>query len=313
MMWKPVIISGGLGLAASIAYLGGAPVVTPAIDSVLEGTGLSSPDKLGWLDDKPLTDADRVRIAEIAGNSFNDGGYRIGPPPGHMAVIQNIMAGHASDISRRDIELLRQDRRRAEAAYPDVDRDKLLRGVWLQISLDARIPDDWNTSGNGDGTMVDGKWYLDGGMYTAVVRPEYPDRAPAEATKAYFAERKAKETALKLARTEYSLSWGGTDGSLLIDCKDGMCKVEQADEWATQGKRYTFPFVAAEWIDDPGGMDEIKKLPSFAQAKVEDIVVHPTGVMNGPPITDGDPNNVPFHQGMTLMPGQSTTVQVPIR
>jgi hypothetical protein len=46
--------------------------------------------------------------------------------------------------------------------------------------MSAQSPEDWNTSGNGDATGgPDGKFYVDGGMYVSMVRPEYPKRADA--------------------------------------------------------------------------------------------------------------------------------------
>lgn len=264
-------------------------------------------DELGWLDDQEFTAADRARVSEITGSGIADG------QNGHLVTIRRIQAGNRSNIQRRDIELLRQDRRRATAAYPDISQDTLFQSVWLQIDLDAKIPMEWNTSHNGDGTKgKDGKWYMDGGMYTAFTSPKYPNRASADETVAFFKARAEKRLADKLARDHIWWASGGSGGSLNVDCKDGICVVHQADEWASRGKIYTFPFVAAEWVTDPGSMEKIRALPSFAAATVEDENVRPNGVTVGGPISvqGTDPNFVPYRPGMTLMPGQSTGVSV---
>lgn len=260
----------------------------------------------GWLDSEPFTTADRVRVAEITGSGIAD------RQNGHLGVIRRIQAGNRSIIQRRDIELLRQDRRRAMAAYPDVAQDVLFQSIWLQIDINAKVPMEWNTSNNGDGSLgKDGKWYLDGGMYTSFVSPQYPNRATADETATFFKDRAEKRLAAKLARDHIWWSRGGSGGSLSVDCKDGVCVVRQADEWASRGKIYTFPFLAAEWVSDPGTMEKIRALPSFAAATIEDEDVRPNGVTIGGsvPLTS-DPNFVPYRPEMVLMPGQSTGIGV---
>jgi hypothetical protein len=45
-------------------------------------------DKLGWMDDDPLTDADRQRIAEITGNPYSD----------NLGVIRAIQSGARGNL-----------------------------------------------------------------------------------------------------------------------------------------------------------------------------------------------------------------------
>ncbi|MBV9863312.1 MAG: hypothetical protein JO267_14325 [Alphaproteobacteria bacterium] len=282
--------------------------ISSALDHVSEKVGLRDPDKLGWMDDQPYTEADRQRVAQITGVSYPEGTMGQEGSDGHLRVIREIQAGVQSDLTRRDFELLRQDRRRAMAAYPDVSTDDLVIGRWFQVDPSARIPMSWGGP-NADGTKIGEEWYLDGGTYLSVVAPQYPNRASAEETKAFFADLKSKRLRERLARTSVSWARGGSGGQLSVDCKDGQCVVIQADEWSRTGHKYTFPFVAAEWSADPGTMEDIKALPSFAQATVEEIDVRPSGVSLVFP-SDPNPNFVPYSPGMTLGPGQSTSIGV---
>jgi hypothetical protein len=237
------------------------------------------PDKLGWMDDVEFTAADRARVAELMGRGFQDsatGG-------GHLSVIRSIQQGGSrSSVVRRDFELLRQDRRRAQAAYPGVATDDLYQGVWLQVDLSARVPADWNQSHNGDSTRgPDGESYLDGGVYVSGVSPKYPDRADVATTKRVLAELKDAETQKRIKRISkwgYSSSWGGTGGSGRIGCyPDPLPSSEEADDLHVPGMcvvvlddtKYVFPFVPAEWINPSWGGDFITKLAASHQAAGE--------------------------------------------
>jgi len=241
---------------------------------LLSGCG-AAPAKLGWMDNQDhLTQAERQRIAFISGSDM-----------GSMQGADGFfMGGGRGSITRRDFEILRQDRRRARAAYPDVSPDDLFQGVWLAVDVDARIPSDWCGSFNSQGTEVDGKWYLDGGCYESIVKPQYTKRASGEETAKYFVELKAKQRSDELARLEKDgpfTMWGGTGGSMSVslDKKTNQVVVTRAQEWASKGVEYRIPFVPQEWVGvNYGDLDAIKKLPSFAHAISKEIPVTPSGV-----------------------------------
>lgn len=235
--------------------------------------GVSLPDdKLGWMDDKPFTDADRARVGEITGQGFDS----------NLGVIRNIQSRGRSSLTRRDFELLRQDRRRAKAAYPDISADDLFTGTWVQVDLSSRVPDSFCTSGNSNGTQgSDGKWYLDGGCYVSVVRSDYAKRADAPTTKRVLAELKdgARQKRLKsMNRWGYMTAWSGTGGSASVNCyPDPLPSSEEADDTHIAGMcvvilddktKYTFPFVAADWLERPGD------LAKFAESKGAQAVTY---------------------------------------
>jgi hypothetical protein len=241
----------------------------------------------GWMDDEPLTDQDRARIAKVTGQSFE----------GNLGVIRSIQSGAHSGLSRRDFELLRQDRRRAQAAYPEVRRDDLLANGWFQVDLSARVPHGWCSSGNSNGTQGDdGKWYLDGGCYLSFVRSEYPNRADAQTTKRVLQELKDadRQKSIKhISKWGYSTSWGGTSGSGSMNCyPDPLPSDREESDLVIPGKcvvifgdtKYTFPFVTSEWVDPPWTLDKVKSLASFSVAITEHYIPVPPKPR---PIKDG--------------------------
>lgn len=240
---------------------------TPA--SIAIAAGIATPDKLGWLDDAEFTEADRQRVAEIGGRGFAD----------NLGVIRNIQSSGRSSVTRRDYELMRQDRRRATAAYPDVARDDLTFGSWVQVDLSAHVPMAWG-GGNSNGTDEGGVSYLDGGDYQSFVKSEYTKRADAATTKRVLAELKdgARQKQIKrISKWGYSTSWSGTGGSGRFECyPDPLPSNQEADDLRIPGKcvvilddtKYIFPFIASEWANPSWG-DDVKKLASFQQATAE--------------------------------------------
>lgn len=237
--------------------------VSTALDAISPSiltTFASDPDKLGWLDDAPLTDADNARIALISGM---DRGTNLG-------VIRSMQSGGRSTITRRDFELLRQDLRRAKAAYPDVADDDLYVGVWLQVDDSSRIPSDFCTSSNSNSTEVDGKWYLDGGCYVSAVRSKYINRADAAATRRVLAEAKDARTRkdeARIAKWGYSAASSGTDGSVSVNgYPDPLPSSEEADDEHVPGQvviiiddktKYQFAFIPSDWVKPPWGKEDL--------------------------------------------------------
>ena len=270
-----------------------APTVITKSSSVKE----KSDTKLGWMDNALYTERDRQRVIYVS-DQMDDS---------NLSVIRSIQSGIRGSVTRRDFELMRQDRRRAQAAYPDVSRDDLFTGGWVNVDLSARIPRDFCTSGNSNSTQgKDGKWYLDGGCYTSFVRSQYTKRADAETTVKYFAAMKTKQREEKLARLrkEGPFAWMAGSGGLIsvrFDKKTNEVVVIRAKEWASKATEYRIPFVLEEWVDvDAYDIDAIKKVPSFAKATEHEIDVQSTGVTMSSG-SMGSPVG-------TLMPGESTTV-----
>lgn len=243
-----------------------------AVSVVASATGMAiEHDKLGWMDDEPLTAADTARIAQISGQGYGD----------NLSVIRSVQAGSRSAVIRRDFELLRQDRRRAHAAYPDVKEDDLYTGTWLQVDFSARVPDSFCNSGNSNGTQgADGKWYLDGGCYVSVVKAEYTKRADAATTKRVLAELRDSSRQKNLAHIKkwgYDTWWSGTGGSGAVYCyPDPLPSNEEADDLHVAGQciiildgktKYQFPFDAADWVNPPYWSDGLTKLAESKGAK----------------------------------------------
>jgi hypothetical protein len=305
-MFFALSIAGILGGGVIIGILWGGGYGKDAVRSVSSALGVGVvPDKLGWMDDTELSESDRRRVAEISGRGFGD----------NLSVIRSMQSLSRSNVTAEDFELLRQDRRRARAAYPDVSDDDLLVGTWLQVDFPARVPVSFCTSGNSSGTQgPDGKWYLYGGCYVSVVNPQYTERASAQATKAFFEAEKKRERAGKLARLREDgpfVSWSGTGGSMTVsyDKETKLVTVTRAKEWADTAQQWVMPFVVEEWVDvSYGDLDAIKKLPSFARAIESEISVQPSGVT----MTVGDSGSgySTTSQGFILMPGESATIGI---
>jgi hypothetical protein len=218
----------GCGIAYWFGLMPGP--VDRVVGKSLEAAGMVAPDELGWMDDAPLTDADRQRIAEITGRGSDS----------NISVIRQIQGGARGIVTRRDFELLRQDRRRARAAYPDVAEDDLFGGTWLNVDVGARVPSSFCTSHNSNGTKVDGKWYLDGGCYVSGVSAQYTERADAATTRRVLAElndQKRQKTIDRLARWGYFGAWSGTGGSASINCyPDPLPSNHEADDQHVAGQ-----------------------------------------------------------------------------
>lgn len=235
--------------------------------------------KLGWMDNAPYTEQDRKRVLAISGQTSDS----------NESVIRSIQSGIRGSINRRDFELMRQDRRRAQASYPDVPYKDLFTSGWVNVDYSAKIPDEFCTSGNSNGSQgKDGKWYLDGGCYVSFVRPQYTERADAETTAKYFSDRKAKQREKDLERLKQEgpiIISCGSGGSMYVklDKNTNEVVVTRAKEWEASGIEYRIPFVPEEWVDVNylDDLDAIKKIPSFAMATEKEVSVEPSGVTIG--------------------------------
>lgn len=264
------IIIGLAIIAVAIAFVvfGGDPRASEG--QIVRAVGLPSlavdHDKLGWMDDAEFAEADRQRVAEIGGGGFAD----------QLGVIRSVQSGARSSVARRDYELMRQDVRRAQAAYPDISRDDLTYGASIQVDLSAHVPDKWG-SGNSDGTQEGGVWYLDGSDYRRFVKPEYTRRADAPTTKRVLAELKDEKRQKEIKRMTkwgYSTWMGGTGASFRAECyPNPLPSNQEADDLRIPGKcvvivddtKYVFPFVPAEWISMKS-YDDFQKFDSFKDA-----------------------------------------------
>lgn len=270
----------GIALIVSAVILVAFGVDPREVESqVVRNVGLPSlatdSDKLGWMDDAEFTEADRQRVAEIGGGGFAD----------QLGVIHNMQSGGRSSVTRKDYELMRQDIRRAQGAYPEVSRGDLTYGTSIQVDLSAHVPDKWG-SGNSDGTKEGGVWYLDGSDYRSFVKPKYTKRADAATTKRVLAElkdAKNQKNIKRIAKWGYSASWGGSGGDGRIECyPDPVPSNEEENDLHVPGKcvvvldgmKHVFPFVPIEWAS-LRSYDDIKTFASFKEAVTTPYVRQP--------------------------------------
>lgn len=266
---------------------------------VLPTTGSCSPAPAHHQEAESFTASQERRLAAITGR-----GIATQDPRGGMWAA---MSGISNGLSASDVKLLKEDRRRAAAAYPGVSQDELFEARWFGFHPMSVLEGDVGAS-NSEGTQGrDGKWYVDS-AYLSVVKAQYPRRASHSEAVAYLAAKKVKDRAATLARLEAEgtfSSWGGSGGSGSYTCnKKAGCVVEFAAEWSSEATRYTFPFVPEEWVDFwPYSAKDLAKLSSFKEAKVEKIAVKPSGVT----VTMGN-GTYQGPKGMTVPPGGTFTL-----
>jgi hypothetical protein len=272
-----------VAVITALAFFTGFGRSIPPINAVVNviERAAGQPSKRGSMDDVEFTKDDQRRVAEIAGRGFaSDSG-------GNLSVISNMQAGLRSSITRRDFELMRQDIRRARAAYPDVALDDMTEGSWIHVDLSAHVPMEWG-GGNANGTEEGGVTYLDGGAYQTFVKPEYTKRASAADTKAFYGEDRSVETKAwirRLSKWGNSSSASGTGGwSQRVECyPDPMPSNQEADDVHIPGKcvvilgdtKYVFPFIVADWVKPKWRDGELKALALSRQAGVTPYVPAP--------------------------------------
>lgn len=185
-------------------------------------------------------------------------------------------------LNQRDVDMLRRDRRRTVAAYPDVPEDQLFEQRWFAFDEAARVSSDghWNSHGSQDPKT--GKFYLESAL-ESIVRAEYPKRADDATTTAFFKERKEKQQQGRRARLEKDgpmCSWGGTGGFMTVRLNNQrQVVVQRAQEWAAVAKEWTFPFIVEEWLEvNVSDLGAIQKIPSFRLAVEREVSVEPSGV-----------------------------------
>jgi hypothetical protein len=132
--------------------------------------------QVGVLDDYEFDDYDKARIEALARASVH--GWRANDYP---------------HVTRYDVELLRQNVRRAIAAYPELKPSEILSERFMRIDVNSRIPLEWMHS-TCDSQMVDGKWYATNMCSLVFVKPEFFRRASPKQTNLYLdAEKKVVE------------------------------------------------------------------------------------------------------------------------
>lgn len=127
----------------------------------------------GWMDDQPFTQEDQRRVAQIGSEGVPDESFN-----------KNAFKPDQIEVTKRDLELIRQNYRRARAAYPNVPFSDLTYGVWIKIDLSERIPLRFGSPASFTAT-INGEKYLSGGDFEYFVKPEYYHRATTEETKRF--------------------------------------------------------------------------------------------------------------------------------
>lgn len=256
-------IAMGLALILAVsASMSGRSKTEPAANITIQTTPQPPQDILGAMENVELTAADKTRLTALRQQaSTND-----------YEAIQQMLKDEASTVTRHDFELLRQDRRRAIAGNPGVETKNLLKSMKLNVSSAARIPAAW-AGANAPTKTVDGIAYLSGDVLQSFVAIDYPDRADAETTNAFFAERKQKirDRQLQLLRKKGPLFTSFAPGGISNIHMDGdNINFETID--ASVPKLLTIThvemkFVAEEWLDiNSNALAPIQKLPSYAKA-----------------------------------------------
>jgi hypothetical protein len=229
--------------------------------------------------------------------------------PAQQRRLDAIRAGGGGLLSLADLKLVIEDERRAKAAYPDKSSEQLLTDVEADF-VPCTVPDD-EVGPNGDSEQCGKRFFADHALVW-VVRPEFTRRAGRSAAHAFMARRKAGQHAERL--TDYRVrgyGWSSIGPDLVrsLVCKPAAgCTYTQAVAFAGTGRRWTFPFVAEEWVDsDAYSLEDLKRLPSFRSARVETVKVEPSGLR----ISMSDTaTGKPVRQGFTLAPGASVAVNV---
>ena len=214
--------------------------------------GIEAPTRRGFLDDAVLSPAQVARIARVRVSGAVD---EVG------AVL-----GRGLALDRTDAELLRQDLRRAQAAYLDATLELLADERWMRFDPSKRVPTSWG-GGNSSSVVVDGRDYLEAAL-EAVVKPSYPDRADAAATRAFFAAREARRRAGLLARRRIVFASGGPD-DFRVSCSTLRgCAVRRQLEGEPFRSTWRFAFAPEDWAGR-GLQDfaDVRGMPSFKAAR----------------------------------------------
>jgi hypothetical protein len=133
----------------------------------------SANSRPGWMDDQPFTQEDQQRVAQIGSEGIPDEIFS-----------KATLKDPKIKITKRDLELIRQNYRRARAAYPHIPFSDFVYGVWIKIDLSERILLKFGSPASFT-TKINGKTYLDGGDFEYFVKPEYSKRASTEQTKRF--------------------------------------------------------------------------------------------------------------------------------
>lgn len=211
--------------------------------------------------------SDESRLAAIAGSGSSSDGLH--------TLFQKVK------LNNSDVKIIRQDVRRAMAAYPDIDEERLLTSRWFAFDKAARVPSKGFGNSHGTQNPITKEYYLES-AYMSVVRPEYPNRADEATTEHILTELKDGKRQKRLShikRWGYSTSWGGTGGTGSINCyPDPLPSSEEEDDRHVAGQcviilngktKYVFPFLATDWVDPP-----YTDLEKFAESKSAKPIAH---------------------------------------
>ncbi|WP_264821035.1 hypothetical protein [Acetobacter malorum] len=181
------------------------------------------------------------------------------------ARIHQIAGGDVSP-TLSDYVLMEQDVDRARAKYPNVSTNNLLYSTNIYVDESNRIPCNLNSSGNSSCVEIRGKYYLSGLQSEWFVKGKFPMRATSWETRTFLKNEQEKKRIS--GSTRPSIFWGmsSTNYALSVDCSSPTCTVRESLPTSSDTVAYSFPYVPAEWGDDPSTMKEIRALPSFAKA-----------------------------------------------
>jgi hypothetical protein len=230
-------------------------------------------ETLGSMEDAEWTQDDALRLAALRDEA----------DASNYAVIQRMIAHPVSDVGRHDFELMRQDRRRALAANPEVNPKALLTALMIQVDASANVPANWGGPG-APTRAVGGAIVLAGSIVVTFVNPMYPKRATAKDTKAFFAQRDQRLATIR-ARGPMIGSYvpGGASNFHLVKDPAGdlisFDLIDAANPAQIALTRVRMPFVAEEWLNiftnDP---KPILALPSYAKAIMSSAPIRHEGL-----------------------------------
>lgn len=208
--------------------------------------------------------------------------------------IAQLRASQFVGITQRDFDVLREDSRRAVAAYPNLSDEDLFERHEVWIHESQKVPAHPYGGYNYQATQgKDGVMYLNGLCSVWTIKPQYTKRVSKEEADAFLAERKQREgdeRFLRLKEKGPDNSFFGCSGfgsvNLAYNKKMGKItvtfhksetttsqtsdgKLVIVDKSVEQPETWTFPFDPYEWRESDTWphsevyLNNIKKMLSF--------------------------------------------------